>query len=228
MHPSIDLVDEGDSKHRGVVEDPLCSIGLDPHDGLECHLGGLECARRIVSTERAMPEPPADVARRAADEIDFFSLVYRDRYGSRVWSIPQARTISEFFGDCEGPEDFQRQVAALADLLAQLNPYKNLEKNEQLDNAGQRVGSLVALERLMERDHPEAVPAVQTLRRIADARNAFPIHTRSDKLVAALRHLGITFPPPDWRLAWLQVLTAFWISLQEIRVAIQTHAPAES
>jgi hypothetical protein len=117
-------------------------------------------------------------------------------------------------------------VAALADLLAQLNPYEQLEKSERLDSAGKQVGSLVALERLMERNHPEAVPAVRTLRRIADARNAFPIHTRSDKLVAALRDLGITFPPPDWRLAWLQVLTAFWTSLQEIRAAIQMHALA--
>jgi hypothetical protein len=226
MHPVIDGLGKGRTKVRAVVESPLCNIGKDP-DGSKCHLGGLDCARRIVGTDRAIPEPPADIARRAADEVDFFSLVYRERYGSRVWSIPQARTISEFFGDCEGADDFQHRVAALADLMAQLKPFDQLEESEQVDSAGNRVGSLVALKRLMERDHPEDVSAVKTLRRIADARIAFPIHSGPEKLPAALRDLGIAFPPPDWRLAWLRVLTAFWASLQEIRSAMQTHAAAE-
>ncbi|HEY2939281.1 MAG TPA: hypothetical protein VGJ27_05680 [Gaiellaceae bacterium] len=84
MHPTIDALGKGRIKVRAVVESPLCNIGKDPDDGAKCHLGGLECARRIVSTRQALPEPPADVARRAADEVDFFSLVYRDRYGSRI------------------------------------------------------------------------------------------------------------------------------------------------
>jgi hypothetical protein len=228
MHPQIDSFGgTGGISTRSVVSHPLCNVGNDPNAGAACLIGGLSCARRHVSTGRTMPDPPADVARLAADEADFFTLVYHDRYGSRVWAVPQARTISEFFGDCEGPEDFQRRVAALADFLARLNPYKELEEEERVDRAGKRVGSLVALERLIERDHPEAVPAVKTLRAIAAARNAFPIHTGSDKLVAALRDLGIAFPPADWRLAWLQVLTAFMTSLAEIRAAIQTHTPEE-
>jgi hypothetical protein len=227
MHPQIDSFGgKAAIKVRSVVSEPLCNIGKKPDTGARCHLGGLDCARRIINTARAIPEPPADVARRAADEADFFTLVYRDRYGSRVWSVPQARTISEFFGDCEGPEDFQRRVAALADFLSRLNPYEELDEAQRVDSAGKRVGPLVALERLMERDHPEAVPAVRTLRAIAAARNAFPIHTGSEKLVAALRDLGLSFPPADWRFAWLQVLTAFLTSLAEIRAAIQTHSDA--
>jgi hypothetical protein len=74
----------------------------------------------------------------------------------------------------------------------------------------------------MARDHPEAVAAVKMLRRIADARNAFPIHTRSEKLLATFRELGIDFPASDWRYAWLQILTAFWESVRDLRASLQT------
>jgi hypothetical protein len=80
---------------------------------------------QAVNTAPARPDPPAEVARLVADEIDYFELVYRDRYGSKVWTIPQARSISELFGDCDSAEDFSRRLAALADLLGKLNPYGN-------------------------------------------------------------------------------------------------------
>jgi hypothetical protein len=227
MHPEIGLEMVDGSFSRMPKRDPLCNVGNDPNDGSDCELGGLECARRVVDTTPTLREPPADVAHRAVDEIDYFSLVYRDRYKSRVWSIPQARSIGEFFGDCEDADDFQHRVAALADLLGRLDPYSELDEGDLVDGAGNRVGSLVALERLMERDHPEAVSAVRTLRAISRARNAFPIHTRTQHLVDALRDLGIAFPPTDWRLAWLQVLSAFWSSLQEIRAAVQSSTAAE-
>ena len=65
-----------------------------------------------METAPLRQDPPPDVERRAADEIDYFTLVFRDRYGGNVWKIPQARTISEFFGECESAEDLQRRVAA--------------------------------------------------------------------------------------------------------------------
>jgi hypothetical protein len=141
----------------------------------------------------SFPDPPPDIARRAADEIDYFALVYRERYDSRVLTIPQARSISEIFGDAESAEDFQRRVASLADLLTRLDPYDQLDEKMQKNKEGARVGPLVALERLMERDHPEAVEAVRTLRKIPEARNAFPIHSRSEGLIRAMRELGVEF-----------------------------------
>lgn len=224
-HPSIHAVTtESGGYERQPNLRPLCNVGKDPGVGAECFVGGLSCAERVVDARPAVEDPPPDIARRAADEVDYFALVFRDRYGLRVWTIPQARTISEFFGDCQSAEDFQRRVAALADLLARLDPYDTLDEKACVGEDGNRVGPLVALERLMERDHPEAVPSVRTLRRIPDARNAFPIHTRSEKLLDAMRALGVTFPAADWGLAWLQVLTTFWSAVQNLRVAIQTES----
>jgi hypothetical protein len=221
-HPEVEPV----SVDQGLVgrrpQSAMCNVGNDPGIGADCRPGGLACWERQAEVGEALPAPPPDVARLASDEIDFLGLVYRDLYGSKVWPIPQARSISELFGDCDSPEDFARRLAALADLLAKLDPYTELSDEEQKANDGSRVGSLVALRRVMERDHPEAVSAVDRLRRITDARNQFPMHSRSEKLLAAFRDLGVEFPASDWRLAWLQVLTAFWTSLRAIRAALQT------
>jgi hypothetical protein len=134
MHPVINSITAmGAATQRVAARDPLCNIGKNPGDGKACHLGGLECARRSVATAATFADPPPDVARRAADEIDYFSLVFRDRYSSRVWTIPQARSISEFFGDCTSAEDFQRRIAALADLLGKLSPHDQLEEQQRVD-----------------------------------------------------------------------------------------------
>jgi len=226
VHPEVKALTPHEGLRRVAVR-ALCNIGNDAENGARCLPGGLPCWQRHLDVGPALPDPPADVARLAADEIDYFELVYRDRYGSKGWSIPQARSISELFGDCESAEDFSRRLAALADLLGKLDPYGELDEAEQDVDGGGRIGPLVALRRVMERDHPEAVAAVERLRRIPDARNQFPMHSRSEKLLAAFRDLGVDFPASDWRLAWLQVLTAFWSSLRTIRSAIQT-GPADA
>ena len=153
--------------------------------------------------------------------MDYFRLVYRDRYGASVLTVPQARSISEFFGSCDSEADFIRRVTALADLLAHLAPFDQLTADQRTDG-GSRVGSLVALKRLMERDYPAGVPFVESLRSIPNARRVFPIHSRTDDVVAAMRPFGIDYPATDWHDAWRRVLTVFWSSLGGVRAAIQS------
>jgi hypothetical protein len=185
----------------------------------------LECWERVVDVSPAPSDPPADVAERVADELDFVAIVFRDRYHSRFIEIPQARSIAELFGECEDAENFQHRLAALADLLSRLNPHDALEEEQRTDDDGRRLRSLAALERLVQRDYPEAIGAVRTLRAIQAARTNFPIHSRSDpRLLEALRDLGVDFPAADWQLAWRQVLTAFWTAIRDLRIAIQTAA----
>jgi hypothetical protein len=225
VFPEVRVLTPHENLKRVAVR-ALCNIGNDPTNGALCRPGGLPCWERRLDVGPSLPDPPADVARLAADEIDYLELVYRDRYGPKVWTIPQARSISELFGDCDSAEDFSRRLAALADLLGKLDPYGELTEEQRNTDDGKRVGPLVALRRVMERDYPEAVSAVERLRRIPDARNQFPAHTRSEKLLVAFRELGVDFPASDWKLAWLQVLTAFWSSLRTIRSAIQS-GPAQ-
>lgn len=165
---------------RVPILSPLCNVGNDPEDGSECAPGGKECWERVVDVSPAPSDPPPDVAERVADELDFLALVYRGRYGSRLIEIPQARSIAELFGECEDGENFQHRVAALADLLSRLNPHDALDEEERTDDEGNRLGSLAALERLVQRDYPETIGAVRTLRAIPAARINFPIHSRSD------------------------------------------------
>ena len=91
MHPEIGLEMVDETWVRIPKRDPFCNIGNEPGDGSDCALDGLPCARRVVDTTTEFPEPSADVANRAADEIDFFTLVFKDQYGARVWSTLEAR-----------------------------------------------------------------------------------------------------------------------------------------
>ena len=86
---------------------------------------------RIVETATELPEVSANVAKLATDAIDYLRLVFCDRYGLDVLTIPQARSISEMFGDCASEPDFHRRVAALADLLGHLAPRDALPDAER-------------------------------------------------------------------------------------------------
>jgi hypothetical protein len=59
---------------------------------------------------RHSPLLPKDVAKRTADEMDYLTLVFRDRYGGRLWSFTHARSIAELFGTCASEQDFQHRV----------------------------------------------------------------------------------------------------------------------
>jgi hypothetical protein len=145
--------------------------------------------RRIVETATELPEISANVANLATDEIDYLRLVFCDRYGLDVLTIPQARSISEMFGDCASEPDFHRRVAALADLLGHLAPCDALPDAERVDENGVRVGPPVALQRLIQRDYPEALGHVQTLRLIPKARIMFPTHSRTREAIGVMRGL---------------------------------------
>jgi hypothetical protein len=81
-------------------------------------------------------------------------------------------------------------------------------------------------ERLMQRDYPEAMGHVQTLRLIPKARIMFPTHSRTTEAMGVMRGLGVDYPATDWQVAWLEVLTAFWASVAGVRAAIQGGVPA--
>jgi hypothetical protein len=77
----------------------------------------------------------------------------------------------------------------------------------------------------MAQDYPAAVPHVESLRRIPDARRVFPIHSRTDEVVETMRALGIDYPTENWHDAWLRVLAVFLTALGGVRAAIQSGEP---
>jgi hypothetical protein len=92
VHPEVKALKPLADMRRVAVR-AMCNIGNDAGDGARCRPGGLACWQRHLGIGPAPPDPPAGVARLAVDEIDYFELVYRDRYGSKVWSI-HGSTIS--------------------------------------------------------------------------------------------------------------------------------------
>ncbi len=207
----------------------LCEIGNDAGDGRECRPGGKECWQRTVEPTRqdesdAVPSTAAvtqrDLLREVAAEIDHFSAAYRRRYHASVWNIDQARTIVELGGTPTSEESFQRKVQVLGVLLDGLLPHDQLDEAQRVDTAGNRVGGLVALERLLGRDAPEGVEAAQVLRHIRTLRNDFPAHARARGFDQAVAALGFSYPPDDWGATWELLLGRFRDSLREIRAAL--------
>jgi hypothetical protein len=102
----------------------LCDAGNEPESGQDRRPNGKPCRERSVADAVGESEPPTYVAKAAADEVDYFRLVYRDRYGASVLMVPQARSIAELFGECDSEADFTRRITALSDLLAHLTPHE--------------------------------------------------------------------------------------------------------
>jgi hypothetical protein len=222
VHPQVAFLQTFGTAGMRQSVGAQCDLGHDAGDGARCRLArGMPCWRRHVDPPRPRFAIPPNPAGAVADELDYLRLVFRDRYHVDVLTVPQARSISELFGGCDSEADFHRRVAIVADLIGHLTPHAALPE-EQRTHDGRPLPSLLAFERLLERDYPEIVSAVRPLRLITRARNTFPIHTNTSEAVETMRRLGITYPATDWNVAWLTTLTAFWTSLQQIRQSVQT------
>lgn len=226
MQPGIQLRTSEHATTRLMVTPPGCMIGNQAEDGSECRLDGKDCWERVVKARTSAPaDPPSDVPRSVADELDFLRLVARDVLNlPNAIPVAQARSISELFGTCDSAEDLQRRLAALGDLVNRFDFIDALDQPDQLDDQGQRRRSLGALDKLLEVKQtglsgPSGPAAV--LRSIIRVRNTFPIHTQPEAR-ESFRDLGIDYPPADWHSAWVQILVHFWSSIRQIREALQT------
>ena len=227
MKPGIGLKSAGAvAVARAMELAPGCMAGQKPEDGTGCHLGGKPCWERVLETHISSPlEPPPDLPRSVADELDFLRLVARDRLKIKdAVPVPQARTISELFGHCDSAEDLQRRVAALGDLLNHLDFIDALDAADQKDDQGEKLKSLGALAKLLEVKSGMAGSGgpVSVLRSIVRVRNTFPIHTQIGSTRESFRELGIDYPPTDWQSAWTTILVELWSSIRRVREALQT------
>lgn len=221
VHPQVAFIQTFGTAGTRQSVGAICDVGHDAGDGSRCRVArGMQCWRRQVDAPTVTRDIPPDPARAVADELDYLRLVFRDRYHVALLTIPQARSISELFGTCNSEADFHRRIAVLADLVGHLAPHDALEPEERIHD-GRRLPSLTALERLLERDYPEARSDIGSLRLIVRGRNIFPTHSNTSEVVDTMRRLGIDYPATDWHVAWLTALTAFWTSLRNIRQALQ-------
>lgn len=226
VHPQVAFLQTFGTAGMRQSVGAQCDLGHDAGDGARCRVArGMSCWRRHVDAPTPRLAVPPNPAGAVADELDFLRLIFRDRYHVDVLTIPQARSIAELFGSCDSEADFHRRIAILADLVGHLTPQAALSEDERTQD-DRPLPSLLALERLLGRDYPETVPAIRPLRLITRARNIFPIHTNTSEAVDTMRRLGVSYPATDWHLAWVTTLTAFWMSLQQIRQALQT-APVD-
>jgi hypothetical protein len=228
MKPGISSPRALATRARLISTSPGCMIAESPEDGVDCRIGGKECWERTLETHISSPiDPPPNLPQSVADELDFLRLVARDRLGiSDAVPVPEARSISGLFDPCDSAEDLQRRVATIGDLLNHLGFIGALSEPEQKDEQGRKRPPLAALEKLLEKQAPEAAGQggpVASLRSIVRIRNTFPVHSQIAETRKSFRDLGIEYPPPDedWQFAWTKILAAFWSSIRRVREALQ-------
>jgi hypothetical protein len=194
-----------------------CNTG-DERSGRKCNpwLGDRPCWKRRVSVGEASGEPPQDIGDRVVDEIDFFTIAYRLATGQKKpWPIPQARSVSAFFGPCTGYKDFLLRSATVADLM------DRLEVAGVWGETSDR--NLTRLVAYVAETYPGLTEDAERLRSIHALRNVHPIHSQR-KETAAFARLGLRYPPDSWDLAWRQVLALLHDALRNLRRAMQSSA----
>lgn len=219
--------------HR-MVRRAFCEVHVQQQDWTKCQAGGgRECWHRVVRDGTGYPKPESGAPARLVDEIPYLRLAYGERFGtkpSKFWPSIDERTVASILTDPTTAPEFQQRISAVDALITRMAPAAQLDSARRVDEQGHRVGSIIALARVLEDQcGGAALPFVERLRALHKARNSFPAHPHSDDLASALRTLGVAqYPPFAWQLAWWQVTASLVEALAAVRIALQTSAPSAS
>jgi hypothetical protein len=158
------------------------------------------------------------------DEIGYLDAVWQARM--RRPSLFGATRVASCAGlalPCSSSEEFDARMNALYDVLNRMDV--TLEPEDEAALKG-RPGSLQRLRVRLHRDLPEEEHArvdatISLLQDAIGIRAA--LHTGAqDRLPARYHALGLTFPPPEYRLAWDHIRGRTSWAIRSIRQAIET------
>jgi len=222
----------GEESYRQVVN-VRCEAAGDVGAGASCRPGGRECWRRTVATGRPAPRPNPDSPRRVVDEIGYLRLVYADRFElgrgktKEFWPKSDESAVNSLRNPCTGLPDFRAHVVALCQMLLAMKPHGQLPAERQKSTGGHTVNGITALSRVLDdRFAGAGHSSMVMLEALNEARNRFS-HNNQKELVAALRTLGVSYPPTgSYEVAWWQVAASVADGLAQIRTAIQDATPA--
>src|SRR6266540_1654157 len=184
-----------------------------------------DCWQRIVEVESPLLEPISPFSLpEAFESLDAF---WRLAFGkTKRLAVPGTFTgAAALSHDCTSRPEFESRLSALADTIDKLKVDKSLLPSSLADD--EIKGSLDGLEKCLLHQlpvahHPAIANALQTLRRVRQARNAIQHGiSQGGGLTAKLRELGIHDAPPNWAGAWdsvrVQTINALTVIRDELR-----------
>lgn len=162
-----------------------------------------------------------DISVSTEDLVSAVNVEWKKRNQWELFRLVSYQPLQHLRGDCRDAGDFRNRVAAIAEILEQMN---EAEMRSALDPAfsrgierGQTVSVLEAF--LKSRGSPRAGEIVQCLRLVQRLRNLAPTHPPDrggSRALDALRELGYTWPIPhgQWPAVWAAVVQRFRSALE--------------
>ncbi len=211
LHPTV----TGDLRASGLtmrrILSVMCDLGRSEaiDDVSLCQAGGHACWQRHILAEPAVAEPVSPLS--LPEQLDVLDAYWRLSFGKsyRLLDLTTATGTASLALPCGSRAEFESRLSALADIIdkfgiddALLPPMTEEDKAEKTKGSLDRLH--IALQhKLPVRHHASTGKAVQSLRRVRQARNIMQHGVTTDGgLTAKLRQIGIHDAPPNWESAW--------------------------
>ena len=226
LHPAV----TGDLRASGLtirrVLSVVCDLGRSEavSDVSRCQAGGHACWQRHVIAEPAVAEPVSALG--LPEQFDVLDAYWRLSFGKklRLLDLTTATGTASLALPCGSRADFESRLSALADIIdklrvddALLPPMTDEEKKDKVKGSLDALG-IALRDKLPARHHASIDKAVQSLRRVRQARNIMQHGVATDGgLTAKLRQIGIHDAPPNWEGAWNTIRAQTADALSAIR-----------
>lgn len=187
------------------------------YQGLNTVVDYLERVNEQFTPQQAAPAPAIPSPLDLAATLDYFNVVWQLHFDPKnpIIRLFGAERTARLVYDVGTAEEFSAQVSSLADIL----------KNMQVGGHGKT--PLARLQASLKSALPEGSAtridaAIETLRHVADVRNALFQHSGTEyRGVNALTQLGIEYPVLDWQSAWVAIQRRSIDAFSALREEIQ-------
>ena len=203
----------------------LCDLGKpEVDDPGNCRPGGHPCWRRVI---QAGPRPVESISPLGlAESFDVLDALWRLVFGSkkRLLALNTATGSAALALGCANRAEFESRLSALADVISKLKVDRDIlpADVDPKDFKSVDLMERALFHKLPAERHPDVGAALQTLRKVCQARNAIQHGTtQGGGFTAKLRELGIHDAPPDWPDAWERIRAQTANSLTAIRTQLR-------
>jgi hypothetical protein len=170
----------------------------------------------IENTGKPLMEDPTflQLASRIIDARDNINALFHNKHGEKLIVVREERDLLQLFRNAISSEELSYRVCALANIATGLN-FPKLQALTRITD--KEVKSIKLLETYLLQHSMEERKVIETLQKINNLRQGYPVHSdRSRGVLAAHKYFGLTYPVLDHSHAWRSILRSYLDSLERL------------
>jgi len=149
---------------------------------------------------------------------DNINALFGEKYGGKLFSLPQERSLLGLSRNCETEEEFAFLVSALCELVKAINTSKFVYQNN-LPPQGGSINKFGAFLRYNYKSNAVS-DIMEILKSFNNLRRMFPIHSdQMPEVVRAYDFFGIAYPTKNFQEAWI-ILRSFYIKFLQLTISV--------